>query len=214
MSATVPAQGSAANAVKTLGDVIYANRSRQRESEATWVSLVNAIAAGDQLALHSLYERTHRLVFTLIVRICKSRETAEELTVDVFHDVWRRAAAYSPEGGTVVGWIMNQARSRAIDRLRFEQRKKRVNPHPDEPLADEPEARDQSTLDELAARMTAALETLMPEEQRAIELAYFSGLTYAEVAVRQNQPLGTVKSRIRSGLAKLRVVLMRSEEES
>ena len=85
------------------------------------------MAAGDPLALHALYERTHRIVFTLIVRITHNRETAEELTVDVFHDAWRRAASYDPAGGSVVGWIMNQARSRAIDRLRFEQRKKRVN---------------------------------------------------------------------------------------
>jgi len=68
------------------------------------------------------------------VRITNNRETAEELTVDVFHDVWRRAAAYDPAGGSVVGWIMNQARSRAIDRVRFEQRKKRVNNYADSPL--------------------------------------------------------------------------------
>ena len=72
-------------------------------------------------------KRTHRIVFTLMVRITNNRETAEELTLDVFHDVWRRASTYDPAGGSVVGWIMNQARSRAIDRLRFEQRKKRVD---------------------------------------------------------------------------------------
>src|SRR3546814_13011070 len=87
--------------------------------------LVQSMAAGDQLALHALYERAHRPVFTLIMRITANRETAEELTIDVFHDVWRRASRYDPANGTVLGWVMNQARSRAIARLRFESRKKR-----------------------------------------------------------------------------------------
>src|SRR5678815_5196248 len=96
----------------TLGDVLYA-KSKAPASEQDWVRLVQSIAAGDQLALHALYERAHRLVFTLIMRITANRETAEELTIDVFHDVWRGAARYDPANGTVLGWIMNQARSRA-----------------------------------------------------------------------------------------------------
>src|SRR5437870_5079194 len=119
---------------RTLGDLLYANKATFPVSEKDWVRLVQAIAAGDQLALHSLYEQTHRIVFTLIVRITNNRETAEELTIDVFYDVWRRASAYDPADGSVVGWIMNQARSRAIDRLRFEQRKKRVNSYADDPV--------------------------------------------------------------------------------
>jgi len=112
----------------TLGDVLYADKSRTPASEEAWAGLVQSVAAGDQLALHALYDRAHRIVFTLIVRITSNRETAEELTLDVFYDVWRRASRYDARNGTVLGWIMNQARSRAIDRLRFEQRKKRVDP--------------------------------------------------------------------------------------
>src|SRR5690606_34299674 len=108
----------------TLGDLLYRDASRLPFAEEEWVAQVAAIAAGDQLALHALYQRTHRIVFTLTMRITGNRQTAEELTLDVFHDVWRRAAAFDSRGGTVVGWIMNQARSRAIDRLRFEGRKK------------------------------------------------------------------------------------------
>jgi DNA-directed RNA polymerase specialized sigma24 family protein len=78
------------------------------------------VPCGEQLALHALYEKTHRIVFALIVRITCNRETAEELTIDVFHDVWRRASGYDPADGTVLGWLMNQARCRAIDRVRFE----------------------------------------------------------------------------------------------
>jgi RNA polymerase sigma-70 factor, ECF subfamily len=99
---------------RTLGDLLYASQTHAPMSEKDWLSLVRSIAAGDQLALHSIYEQTHRLVFTLIVRITNNQETAEELTLDVFHDVWRRAAMYDPSNGSVVGWIMNQARSRAI----------------------------------------------------------------------------------------------------
>src|SRR5882762_8912782 len=108
----------------TLGDVLYA-RSKAPVPEQDWAALVQLIAAGDQLALHALYERAHRMVFTLIKRIAANRETAEELTIDVFHDVWRRASQYDAANCTVLGWIMNQARSRAIDRLRFESRQKR-----------------------------------------------------------------------------------------
>jgi RNA polymerase sigma-70 factor (ECF subfamily) len=193
----------------TLGDVLYGNRAQAPVSEQVWVGLVQSIAGGDQHALHALYNQTHRIVFTLIMRITRNRETAEELTLDVFHDVWRRAPTYNPTDGSVVGWIMNQARSRAIDRWRFEQRKKRVNDQADEPLTATAARGPQETF---AAReqgrvLRHALQGLTPEERQAIETAFFGGLTYSEVATRLNEPLGTVKTRIRSGLGKLRQVL-------
>ena len=189
----------------TLGEVLYGGRSRRVAVESEWVALVRSVAAGDQFALHALYERSHRLVFTLIVRITANRETAEELTVDVFHDVWRRASAYDPANGTVVGWIMNQARSRAIDRVRFESRKKRVAPQGgDEAPAAAPDARDLLEMEQQNRAVRAALAVLTLDERKAIEAAFFSGLTYAEVALRLDVPLGTVKTRIRSGLHKLR----------
>lgn len=110
----------------TLGDLLFAKNAKPSASESDWAALLQAVAEGDQRALHALYCGMHRIVFTFIMKITNNRETAEEVTVDVFYDVWRRAPTYSPAGGSVVGWIMNQARSRAIDRLRFEQRKKRA----------------------------------------------------------------------------------------
>lgn len=190
----------------TLGDVLYADKSKPLVSEKDWVRLVQSIAAGDQLALHALYERTHRLVFTLIVRITSNRETAEEVTLDVFYDVWRRAAGYDAANGTVLGWVMNQARSRAIDRLRFEQRKKRVDPYAGDPLS-AADSHDVFEFKQQGQVLRDALSVLTPDERQAIETAYFSELTYAEVAARLNQPLGTVKTRIRSGLHKLRQAL-------
>jgi RNA polymerase sigma-70 factor (ECF subfamily) len=205
-----PCRNEPAPTTRVLGDLLYADPTKPFVSEKDWVGLVHSMAAGDQRALHALYERAHRLVFTVIVRITNNRETAEELTLDVFHDVWRRASTYDAAGGSVVGWIMNQARSRAIDRLRFEGRKKRVNPQADDPLpataASDPH--EALAVREQERRLRAALTVLTPEERQAIETAFFSELTYDEVAARLNQPLGTVKTRIRSGLGKLRQALV------
>jgi RNA polymerase sigma-70 factor, ECF subfamily len=192
----------------TLGDVIYA-KSKALESEASWVGLVRSIAGGDQHALHALYERANRPVFTLLMRITSNRESAEELTLDVFYGVWRRASGYDPVNGTVLGWIMNQARSRALDRLRFEGRKKRVDPGQDDGMrtAEIAHECDVVELKQQRQALVAAMAILTPDERHAIESAYFSGLTYAEVAARLDEPLGTVKTRIRSGLHKLRQAL-------
>ena len=188
----------------TLGDVLYAKpRSLVREQD--WATLVQSIAAGDQLALHALYERAYRLVFTLIMRITANRETAEDLTIDVFHDIWRNASRYDVATGTVLGWIMNQARSRAIDRLRYESRRKRSGNgalRPPAELAADPH--DLCVLQEQAESVRAALADLTPNERQAIEATYFLGLTHAEAAARLDAPLGTVKTRIRSALHKLR----------
>jgi RNA polymerase sigma-70 factor (ECF subfamily) len=200
----------------TLGHLLYADKAKARVSEQDWVGLVHSIGAGDQRALHMLYERTHRIVFTLIMRITRDRATAEELTLDVFHDVWRRASKYDPAGGTALGWIMNQARSRAIDRLRFEKRKKRVIDHGNEPLmsSESPAADETVDREGLGRVLRGALTALTSDERRAIESAFFSELTYAEVAARLNEPLGTIKTRIRSGLGKLREALPAGVAES
>jgi RNA polymerase sigma-70 factor (ECF subfamily) len=196
----------------TLGDVLYA-KSKAPVPEQDWAALVQSVAAGDQLALHALYEMAHRIVFTLAMRITANRETAEELTVDVFHDVWRRASSYAPANGTVLGWIMNQARSRAIDRLRFETRKKRsrdIDVHPLAEVAADPQ--DALELRQQGESLRAALATLTPDERQAIETTFFAGLTHAEAAARLHQPLGTIKTRIRSGLHKLRQKLTAEAE--
>ena len=198
-------------ATKRLRDILYADKSKSRVPEDQWLKLLRAIAGGNQAALHSLYEQTHRIVFTLIVRITMNRETAEEVTLDVFYDVWRKAATYDPANGSVVGWIMNQARSRAIDRLRFDQRKKRVNtyPHSLRPTTDIVDPQRACLFEEQSRLLRYALEVLTTGERTAIETAFFSELTYEQTATKLNQPLGTVKTRIRSGLEKLREALGR-----
>lgn len=195
---------------RRLGDLLYGDRTPARIPESDWVALVRAVGSGDPRALRALYDRTHRLVFTLIVRLVKDRQTAEELALDVFHERWRRASKYDPAGGPVLGWLMNLARSRAIDRLRYEQRMKRSAPSAsDDPLRGAGADSGEEMLDALQRRkmLTECLPALTPEERAAIEAAFFLELTYPEVANRLNQPLGTVKTRIRSGLEKLRRAL-------
>ncbi len=193
----------------TLGAVLYAKRERPLLLETEWVDLVRAIAAGDQSALHALYDRAHRPVFTLIMRINCNRQTAEELTLDVFYDVWRRASRYDPASGTVLGWIMNQARSRAIDRLRFDNRQKRNNRFEDDWRQETAlrDSEDAIALRQQSDRLRDALLGLTPDERRAIETAYFGEFSYADAAVRLDKPVGTVKTQIRSALSKLRAAL-------
>lgn len=112
-----------------------------------------------------------------------------------FHDVWRRASGYDPVNGAVLGWIMNQARSRAIDRLRFDQRKKRVDPHAGDaqPFLETGDSHDLLELTRQRAALQRALSALTPDERRAMETTFFSQMTHAEAAERLDQPLGTIK---------------------
>ncbi len=195
VSATPHEEGKRGESPATLGDVLaYAAATPEVGREHEWAALVRAIAAGDQQALHTLFERAHRIVFTLAMRIVGNPHAAEELTLDVFHDVWRQAGQYEPAGGPVLGWILSQARSRALDRLRDEPRK----------------LSEGGALSGLQAQRLAvqeALAQLAADERAAIETAYFSGLTYGEVATRLGEPLGAIKTRIHSALSKLQIVL-------
>src|SRR5688572_22425924 len=200
----------------TLGDLLSADKARARVPEQDWVELVRAVAAGDQSALRALYERTHALVFTLTMRITGNRQSAEELTLDVFHDVWKRGDRYDPADGTVLGWIMNQARSRAIDRVRFDRRKKRSSDQAEDAAAQaaEPDTAELLDVEERARLLRDAFAALTLNERQEIEAAYISGLTYSEVAAQLHQPLGTIKTRIRSALRKLRVAISNGVQES
>lgn len=105
---------------KTLGDILFADRSKLRVSEKEWLKLVRAVADRDPRALHALYEQTHAMVFTLSERITADRDAAGEATLDVFDKLWRKASTYDPARGSVVGWIMNLARDSALNRRRAE----------------------------------------------------------------------------------------------
>jgi len=203
---TEPGDGSA----NTLGSVIYADR-QPAVAESEWTDLVQGIALRNEAALRELYERTHRIVFTLIFRIVKDPLTAEEVLLDVYHDVWRKPATFDPNRGTVIAWLMNQTRSRAIDRLRGDSRKKRTDTQQPSPLKVEAPI-DPAIAEQRRGVLDQCLQALTLDERRAIETAYFQELTYAEVAERLGEPLGTIKTRIRAGLAKLRTLLADKED--
>lgn len=164
--------------------------------------LIRAMAAGDREALGRFYDRYAPLVHPLLLRLVGDPAEAADVLQEVFWEAWRAAAGYDPARGTPEAWIVVRARSRGIDRRRALRRKDEVFVAPvDERLAvaagPAGDAADRATLD----RALGAL----PEEQRAvIELAYFGGLSQTEIAERLEQPLGTVKTRLRLGLERLR----------
>lgn len=175
-----------------------------------WVTQIERIAAGDQTSFAQFYDVTNRLAFGLILRILGDRATAEEVLLDVYTQVWRQAGNYRRERGTPLAWLMTIARTRALDRLRSGrqemQRKESLDAVADaRSFAADPEATTVSNEHQRLVRR--ALATLPFEQRQIIELAYFSGLSHSEIAARLGQPLGTVKTRTRLGMIKLKELL-------
>ncbi len=183
--------------------------ARQATSSIDPALLAN-IVKGDQQAFSQLYDHSSTLLFTLAFRILGSREEAEDLLQDVYLEVWRKVARYDVGRGTPIAWLITLTRSRAIDRLRARTTR---TPHVTSPLdaatsskvADlGPSPFETQADQELRMAVGTAITTLPQAQQQAIELAYYEGLSHNEIAVRLNQPLGTVKTRIKLGMSKLR----------
>lgn len=176
-------------------------------------ALLARIVKGDQQAFSQLYDHSNTLLYTLALRILGDREEATELLQDVYLEVWRKVARYDVGRGTPVAWLVTLTRSRALDRLRARTARRQqykdqldgeaaarvpdVGPSPLETQADQ----------ELRALVGQAIGALPAAQQQAIELAYYEGLSHTEIATKLNQPLGTVKTRIKLGMAKLRDTL-------
>jgi RNA polymerase sigma-70 factor (ECF subfamily) len=170
------------------------------------------VADGDGTALAALYDRHVRTVYSMAMRVLRDEADAEDVVQEVFAQVWRQASRYDERRGTVVAWLLNMSRTRAIDRLRA----RRTRPQAvasarqeamDDRIAPSVDPVDALTADRDAARVRRALEQLPMLQRLALELAYFEGLTQSEIADRLEEPLGTVKTRIRLGLFKLRDAL-------
>lgn len=179
--------------------------------------LLTRVARQDESALAAFYDRTQPWVFGLCHRILHDRHLAEEVSLDVYLQVWRTAVGYEPTRGTPATWLMTLARSRAIDRLRaLGARRSHEEPfHEGFDAIDRslgPEAKTRKT--EAHRRVLGAVSRLPREQARAIELAFFQGLTHHEVAERLEEPVGTVKTRIRLGMIKLRGLLKPFEDET
>lgn len=170
--------------------------------------LIARMAQRDTEALARFYDRYAPLAFSLILRIVRDRTDASEVLQDVFWEAWEAAGAYDPGRGTPEAWVTMRARARAIDRVRSLRRRHEMFVAPvDETVTPEAEARpDPGESAELRGAVQSALGQLSEAQREAIELAYYVGLTQSEIAARTKQPLGTVKTRIRLGLERLREV--------
>ena len=169
--------------------------------------LLSAIARGEQEAFTTFYDQTHRLVFGLALRILGNRETAEEVTSDIYMQVWRQAANFELMRGTVLSWLMTIARTRSIDRLRSASYLRQETETLETVVqyaasGDSPEK--MTIYAERSQQVRQALKQLTPEQRALIEAAYFEGLSQTELAERFALPLGTVKTRVRAGMVILK----------
>lgn len=169
--------------------------------ERLWSGYVGRIAAADQHALAALYDASNRLIYGLALRILRNPADAEEVTLDTFTQVWRTAANFDAHRGSVLSWLVTMARSRAIDKLRASGRH---GMECETPMGFGAGTAPGDFDPALQREVRGALEALSPEQREAIELVYWYGYSHAELAARLGQPLGTVKTRIRTGMIKLR----------
>ena len=172
--------------------------------EDPWAPWIRAIADGDSSALAALYDASSSVVFGIAFRMLGDRADAEEVALDVYKYVWRSANSYDGSRGSAAAWLIMLTRSRCVDRIRARESRER---------AEEP-ARLQAAVSVMnpaaahqASEVRKALASLPPEQAEVLELAYFSGYSHSELAERTGLPLGTVKTRVRLGLSRLRDLL-------
>jgi len=168
--------------------------------------LLVAIAGGDERALGELYDRLGGVAYRLAVRILRDPALAQDAVQDAFLGVWRTAAAFDPSRGKASTWLLTLVHRRAVDVVRREDRR-RAEPLEDAPVASGEATDETAEVREERRRVQAALAQLPADQREALELAYYGGLTQSELAERLGVPLGTVKSRMFTGLSKLRDLL-------
>ncbi len=174
--------------------------------------LLARIGRGDREGLRALYDRYSGAVYSMAYRVLNNETETQDLLQEVFLLVWQKGALYDPSRGKPLTWVMSLARNKAIDRLRSLQRRTRLHDEIQRDLAKVAPLADAGARDQVAERergeaVRGAVSQLAPAQRRAIELAYFSGLTQTEIAERLKQPLGTIKARIRRGMLRLKDIL-------
>lgn len=180
--------------------------------------LVRRMARGDKAACAELYDRFSRPLYSVALRVLNDQAEAEDVVQDVFLALWEKAAGFDASRGSAFAWAITLTRNRAIDRLRTRRRRATllnesfVEDIPGTSGGQDPDSADDLMFKEKSGAVRAALATLPPEQLRALEMAYFSGLTQQEISLRLSEPLGTVKARIRRGLLKLKETLTRRHD--
>jgi len=170
---------------------------------------IRRIRAGDRAAFLEFYDRAAPLLLAVAARILNDRREAEDVLQDVFAQIWQKSHGFDAELGSLASWAVALARNKAIDRIRASTRRRRlieeiaITAEAVEQTPD-PSASEQLHGEERAGRIRAALADLSPDQRQAIELAFFAGLSQGEIAARLEQPLGTIKARIRRGMLRLR----------
>lgn len=207
---TPPALAQIRRPLPHVPDKTADERLRRAEEDAV---LVAALGDGEVGALEQLYDRYSALVFSVALRVLHDHSLAEDVTQEVFLRVWRQPASFDPERGRFISWLSSVARNRALDEQRRLTRRRRAEDQDEAPVlrlpaegrGDDP-ARE-TVLNDERRRVREAMQDL-PEAQRTVlELAYFGGLTQTEIAKRTGDPLGTIKTRVRLGMRKLREAL-------
>ncbi len=177
-------------------------------SQVSDVELLHDVARGDEGALARLYDKYRVILFGLLVRILSSREEAEDVLQEVFLQVWRRAGDFDEHRGKPFTWLVTLTRSRAIDRLRQLGARQRLATSAAQDKREEASNALADTFkSEQLEIVTRALAELPEDQRHTLMLAYYDGLTQSEIASKLNAPLGTVKTRMRAGMMKLRAIL-------
>ena len=182
--------------------------SGENGSNADDVALMRRIVEADETALGALYDRWVRSLYSLVLHLLKDPDEAEDVVEETFWQAWRKANSYEPSKGAVSTWLLTIGRRKALDRLRSRKRSKEEAISDDRTFADLPSNAPDPAIDaegaELREHVRAALSELPDEQREVLELGYFSGLSQSEIADATGQPLGTVKTRMRLAMQKLR----------
>ena len=178
--------------------------SADRNPMPSDLALVTAIRSGDQGAMAALYDRYSSIVYSVALRVLQDTAAAEDVLQDIFMQLWRNPGAFDASRGNMAAWLAVIARHRAIDALR---KRRPEDDFENVVVSVEPDLASDADRSRAMVKVREAFETMSPPQRSALEMAYFEGLTHAEIAKKTGEPLGTIKTRIRTGLLSLRKVL-------
>jgi RNA polymerase sigma-70 factor (ECF subfamily) len=177
-------------------------------SNAEDAALIRRMVDADETALGALYDRWVRSLYSLVLHLLRDPDEAEDVVEETFWQAWRKADSYEPSRGAVSTWLLTIGRRKALDRLRARKRNREDSIESESVFADlpspSPDPESQAEGSDLREHVRAALRELPNEQREVLELGYFSGLSQAEIAEKTGQPLGTVKTRMRLAMQKLR----------